>query len=430
MPRQLGVKIRCVLAFVLALCFFYSSPTNASLKDLNDEINSLLDNVQVSVVTVFAFHDTDPFGPNYASLGHVDTLIGSGIVYDTLGHIVTTGHVIRGSNRFEIHTWDGLRYSAVLVGIDSKFDLSVLEVVPGRLKPLSFADDRPVRSGSILFAVGNSYGVPNSASLATAVGYREDGYLQISTNLTPGFSGGPVVNTSGELVGMISAKLTEPVLLGGLDLYQDDGELTNTWSFSGASLELPSTGVILSVQASDLKITVDGIIEGFNHKTGFLGVQPESMSGEFLTKVFGLSNGVMVSKVLRNSPAWKVGLRAGDILTQFLGRELRSADQLRNLIKENRPGDLVTLKAFRDGKTISYTVQLTSSDFYSYHLTQTDLSGTYETAAKTPETTEKTTEQRRTELENKLNRLMLEVQGQMKTIREIEKELDALKKAE
>lgn len=422
--------IKCVLAFVFALVLFSPNPTSASLKDLDGEISALLSSVQPSVVTVYAFRDSDPVGPDYAiAPSHIDTAIGSGIVYDTAGHIVTTGHVIRGSNRFEVHTWNGRKFSAVMVGIDTEFDLSVLKVSPGQLKPMPIAERRPVRAGSLMFAVGNSYGIPNSASLATAVGYRADGSLQVSANLTPGFSGGPVVNTSGRLVGMISAKLTEPVALGSLELYQGEGGTSETWSFSGASLELPSTGVILAICASDYRTAADRVIEGFHNKRGFLGVQPEDMAGEFLTKVFGLSNGVMISEVLDNSPAWKVGLRSGDILTHFLGREIQSAEELRDLIGRNRPGDIVTLKAFRDGRSLSYTVQLTSTDFYTYHLSTLEKSGTYNTASSSTPKSDLSPEERQANLQRKLDRLMMEVRNQMKEIHRIEQELDDLKNA-
>ncbi len=428
MPRLSGLIIRYVLAFVFALVLFSANPANASLKDLDSEIGALLSSVQPSVVTVYAFRDSDPLGPNYAiTPSHIDTLIGSGIVYDTSGNIVTTGHVIRGSNRYEVHTWDGRKFSAIMVGIDTEFDLSVLKVIPGQLEPMPIAERRPVRAGSLMFAVGNSYGIPNSASLATAVGYRADGSLQVSANLTPGFSGGPVVNTSGKLVGMISAKLTEPVALGGLELYQSEGGTSETWSFTGASLELPSTGVILAICASDYRTAAARVIEGFHNKRGFLGIQPEDMAGEFLTKVFGLSSGVMISEVLKNSPAWKVGLRSGDILTHFLGREIQSAEELRDLIGRNRPGDIVTLKAFRDGRSLSYTVQLTSTDFYSYHLSTLEKPGTFTTASSSTPKSDLSPEEHRAELQRKLDRLMIEVRNQMKEIRRIEQELDELR---
>jgi len=342
-----------LLVFIALFLVLSADVASADLRDLDKEISSLLRKVQSSVVTVHAYCYAQPIPPQpaYKPPG-VDTLIGSGIVLDTLGHIVTTGHVIRGANRFEVFTRDGRVHNATLIGVDQLADVSVLKISTDSIVPLKFSTDKLVISGALLFAIGNSFGIPSAASLATAVGYRADGSLQVSANLAPGFSGGPVVNSSGEAVGMISAKLTEPVALGQMNLYRGN----TRWGFNRAEVELPSTGVILALSASDVRNAADRIIEDARRQKGFLGVLPEDLDPIWRAKVFGLDAGVMISEVLHNSPASKVGVKSGDILTHFLDRTINSSEQLKSLIETYRPGDFDPKKLRPQGLDIRISI--------------------------------------------------------------------------
>jgi S1-C subfamily serine protease len=339
-----------------------------SLVDFNNQITSLLQNVHPSVVTIHAYRKLGtglgtslfPFGAELA-----DTQIGTGVVYNERGHVVTTRFVVSGGNRFEVFSRDGRKFEAVLVGVDPEMDLSVLQIAGGQLPPLPLDDSKPVLAGSLLFVVGNSFGIPNAANIATAVGYRSDGSLQVSANLAPGFSGGPVIDVNGKMVGLISAKLTEPVNLTYLRLYRRTPAGLKAWGFSGAEMELPSTGVVLAISSSDIRAGVDHLISGERKRQGFLGVEPQDVDADWLAQAFSVRHGVMISNVLSNSPAWDAGIRTGDILTQYLGRRISSSEQLRRLIATNRAGDLVSLVVVRGGRSLSLIVQLGSRDAMS-----------------------------------------------------------------
>ncbi len=352
------------LFLVLILLLTNSNLSAQTLKQFDQEIRNLLHQVQSSVVTIYTYRTINsqsgspfPFKPAL-----VDTQIGTGVVYDTTGHVLTTGHVIRGGSDFEVFARDGRRFKASLSGIDSDRDIALLHIAPKQIPPLSLRLSDPVIAGSILFAVGNSFGIPNAANLAVAVGYRDNGTLQVSANLAPGFSGGPVVDIEGRMVGLISAKLTEPVTLGSVRLFRESASETSSIDFDGAEMELPSTGVIIAISASDIYETASRLIKDERTSRGFLGIRPKDIDPVWAERAFNARHGVMVAEVIPGSPAWEAGIRSGDILTQYLGRRIFSSDQLRKLIAAGKKGDVISLVLMRGGRSLSLAVQLTSAE--------------------------------------------------------------------
>ena len=365
--RSLGViKPKWYVAAFVFFLFVSSDLQSTTLKEFDKEITDLVHGVQASVVTIHTYHkypaDSDkgrsfPFVPEY-----IDTQIGTGVVYDSNGHVITTCHVVAGGNRFEVFSRDGRKFEAVLVGVNPDADLSVLQITSGQLPALAIDLTKPVIAGSLLFVIGNSFGIPNAANLATAVGYKSDGSLLVSANLAPGFSGGPVINTSGKMVGLISAKLTEPVVLNSMKLYRKSPTGQKVWDFQRAEMELPSTGVILALSASDVKNKADQLIAGEHTRRGFLGIRVQNMDPDWMQKAFNVKSGVMIADVLENSPARKAGIRPGDILTRYLSRQIENSNQLYKLIASNRQGDIVSLMVVRGGRNLRFTVRLTSQE--------------------------------------------------------------------
>jgi S1-C subfamily serine protease len=424
-PRILGK-----LCFILLVVYIFSPYASGnSLKDLDLEIRGLLRNVQSSVVTIQTYRKVNsttsqtgvyPFNPEY-----IDTQIGTGVVYDTAGHILTTGHVVRGGNDFEVVSRGGTQLKAVFVGVDPSNDIALLRVAPGQLPPLPMQSDHPVVAGSILFAVGNSFGIPNAANLAVAVGYRDDGSLQVSSNLAPGFSGGPVVDVEGRMVGLIAAKLTEPIGLGALTLVQNTQTGTREYRFDGARAELPSTGVIVAVSASDVENSVNELIVGEKFKRGFLGVRPDDIDPVWAKKAFNVEHGVIISDVLLDSPAWRAGIRSGDILVQYLGRRVFNAEQLRTLIAEGRQGDVVSMIIVRGGKNLNFAVRLTSLQALNNAglIDGTDMNGDTAAAGSLEEDIPTIIDNQA--LQFQINQLKIRVRGQMREIDELERLLES-----
>jgi serine protease Do len=419
--------------WVLAIALVVASSSLAqstTLKDFEQEITTLLDGVHPSVVTIHAYSSPKSGSAErsrfpYAS-ALADTQIGTGVVYDSAGHIVTTGHVVRGGSRFEVFSSDGRRFEAVVVGVDSRADVAVLRITAKVLQPLALNTVGKVAPGSILFVLGNSFGIANAANLGTAVGYRDDGSLQVSANLAPGFSGGPVINVDGEMVGLVSAKLTEPVVLNSLKLQQTTPTGSRTYGFSNAQMELPSTGVILAVAAASLKSTADRLISGGRLGRGFLGVQPEDVDPDWMVKAFNVSHGIMIADVLPRSPAGKAGIHAGDILTQYLGRRITNSDQLRELIGNCKPGDVVSISIVRGGRSINMTVQLASMDAFAGLPQFRTASATPDSAAAGDVFDLSMGVDYRQDLEDRIERLQMDLARQMREIDLLKKQLNEL----
>jgi len=428
--RSDGVTWRRALTFIFIVLLFCGAESYPySLSDLNKDIASLLQDVHPSVVTIHASRKAGS-GPRTSLFQYgaalADTQIGTGVVYDDRGHIVTTRYVVSGGSRFEVFSRDGTKFAAVLVGVDPEMDLSVLQIAGGQLPPLPLNDAKPVLAGSLLFVVGNSFGIPNAANLATAVGYRADGSLQVSANLAPGFSGGPVIDVDGQMVGLISAKLTEPVSLSSLRLYRQTPTGQKAWGFSGAEMELPSTGVVLAISAADIRAVVDRLISGESRNRGFLGVQPQDVDPAWLAKAFSINYGVMISNVLRNSPAWDAGIRAGDILTQYLSRRISSSEQLRKLIAANRPGDVISLVVVRSGRNLSFTVRLSSQEAMTVAGVLEPASDPVDTIYGQPDPEFLTDDEYRQRIEEQMLQLRRDLRRQMDQLNSLQRELERL----
>ncbi|MBU1318402.1 MAG: S1C family serine protease [candidate division Zixibacteria bacterium] len=429
--RFAGSKLVEMWILVFALILI-SCPVALSsiLKDFEREITTLLQEVHPSVVTIHSYNSPDAGGSARGAFAFgaevADTQIGTGVVYDAEGHIVTTGHVVQGGSRFEVFSSDGRKFKAVVVGIDLQADVSVLRISGGQLPPLTLNRLRTVAHGSFLFVLGNSFGIPNAATLGTAIGYREDGPLQVSANLSPGFSGGPVINVDGEMVGLVSAKLTEPVVLNSLKLERQTPTGAKVYNFSSAEMELPSTGVILAVPSAAVKATADRLIAGDRTGGGFLGIQPEDVDPDWMIKAFNVTHGVMITDVLASSPAWKAGIRIGDILTRYLGRRITSSDQLRSLIGECKAGDVVSLGIVRGGKNIGLTVQLTSVDALAATTPSGRATGGIDAQGASDDFDLSLEVDYRRDLAERIDRLQLDVARQMKELELLKKQLDKL----
>jgi S1-C subfamily serine protease len=187
-------------------------------------------------------------------------------------------------------------------------------------------------------------------------GLREDGFIQMSANVSPGNSGGPVLDTYGRVIGIVSAKLSEPSYIGAMTLYTDkDGKATFT--IPSREIEIPSSGVSLALPANRVKAIAEQIIKHGTVKRGYLGIYPENLD-EALYETYNRRTGVLVTEVVKGSPAQRAGLSDGDVIIEFGGTEVIGGSQIRELIKNEGAGTQVELKVLRDGKISDLTAVL------------------------------------------------------------------------
>lgn len=268
--------------------------------------------------------------------------LGSGVIIDSDGIIVTNNHVIKGADDIKVRLMDGREFEAEVKGKDENTDLAVLKIKASDLPAIKMGDSDKLRVGEWVLAIGSPLGPELhhtvTAGIVSAKGRSGEGlspfvdFIQTDAAINPGNSGGALVNLDGELVGINTAIVTK------------------TGGFMGIGFAIPSRIV--------QKVTRD-ILEKGRVLRGWLGVVIQNITPE-LAKVYGLEKpeGVIVSRVVENSPAAKAGLKPQDIVVEFNGRPVKSVTQLTSLVSASDPGTTVRLTILRDGKRKTVEVKL------------------------------------------------------------------------
>jgi len=344
------MKLRYLLLWLVicAFIFGWAGPVHAqrkALASLEEEITGLVESIKPSLVTI----EAEVKGLKGARKKRVPSaFVGSGIVYTADGYILTTASVVGRMKTFKVTLPSQKSLKGKLVGVDAESNLAVLKVETGALIPAKLGDSDKVKVGSWLTLVGNSYGLPNAVALGLVNGLREDGFIQMSANVSPGNSGGPVLDTYGRVIGIVSAKLSEPSYIGAMTLYTDESGKA-TFTIPSREIEIPSSGVSLALPANKLKAVAEQIIKYGTVKRGYLGIYPENLD-ETLYETYDRRTGVLVTEVVKGSPAEKAGLSDGDLIIEFGGTEVLGGSHIRELIKKKGAGTEVELKILRHGQ--------------------------------------------------------------------------------
>ena len=257
--------------------------------------------------------------------------LGSGVIVQRDGTILTNYHVIDGAEQIQVELTNHRVFKAKVVGSDPPSDLAVLKIDAKDLDALSLGNSDQVRVGDIALAIGNPLGLGQTvtAGIISAKGRAtglSDGsfedFLQTDAPINQGNSGGALINTRGELIGINSQIL----------------------STSGGNI-----GIGFAVPSNMAQNVLDQILEGGKVHRGQLGVSIQPMTPELASK-FGLSDvqRVLVNSVIPNGPAAKAGLRQGDVIVDFNGAAVTDGNTLRNHVASTAPGTKVNLGIFRD----------------------------------------------------------------------------------
>jgi membrane-associated protease RseP (regulator of RpoE activity) len=178
----------------------------------------------------------------------------------------------------------------------------------------------------------------------------------MSANVSPGNSGGPVLNTRGEVIGLVSAKLSEPSTIDAFRLYEEEGK--RTFDFPPTQIEIPSSGISLAIPINLVREKADWIIKhGTSIERGYLGVYLEDLDKEAKEEM-NVNGGVLIAGVVEGSPAEKSGLKDEDIVIEFDQEKVKDSDQFRKMIENIPPNRMVRLNIIRDGMKKSLTVKL------------------------------------------------------------------------
>jgi len=252
------------------------------------------------------------------------TGLGSGIVFDSSGNIVTNNHVVTGATSFMVTTSSGKRYPAKLVGAFPPDDLAVIKVSGAGLKPATFADSSKLEVGDLAIAIGNPLGLQSSVTEGIVSAFREavqeeggsvtlPSVIQTSAAINPGNSGGALVDIEGSVIGIPTLAATDPQLGGG--------------SAPGIGFAIPSNLV------NDIagQIVTHGKV--VNSHRAFLGMRVGETNG----------HGVIVGSVTADGPAASAGIRLGDVIVSVAGTPTPTTAALAAVLVELKPGQKVSV---------------------------------------------------------------------------------------
>ncbi len=282
---------------------------------------------------------------------------GSGFVYDSNGHVVTNEHVVDGAESVSVRFWNGDIHKATVVGSDASTDLAVIKVDAPQslLTSLSVGDSSKLRVGDGVVAIGSPYGLEETitSGIVSALhrqmrapnGFTINDSIQTDAAINHGNSGGPLLNARGQVVG-VNAQIR---------------------SDSGGS-----DGVGFAIPSNTIRTIASQLLASGKVEHAYLGVSVQTIPASVASEL-DLVEGVALQKVTGTTPAAKAGLRAatgtkaidgeqyatgGDVITEFDGEKVTTAEELQRAVDSKRPGDTVSVTYWRNGDTKTVDVKL------------------------------------------------------------------------
>lgn len=274
---------------------------------------------------------------------------GSGVIISTDGYIITNNHVIEGADDLEVTLNDNRKYSAKVIGADPTTDIALIKIEEKDLPTIPFGDSEKLKVGEWVLAIGNPFNLTSTVTagivsaksrgnIGTNRGDRSkiESFIQTDAAVNPGNSGGALVNTKGELVGINTA------------IYSETG------NFAGYSFAVPVS--IAGKVVSDLKQY--GVVQ--RAVLGVMISDTQYVPEEDKERVKALE-GAYVGGFAERSSAKEAGIEKGDVIIAINGSKVKSASALQEQISKYRPGDKVEVKVDRNGDTKTFTVELTNA---------------------------------------------------------------------
>ena len=281
--------------------------------------------------------------------------VGSGVIYDSSGFVLTNDHVIEGASGLEVSLPDGRVFKATLVGADPLTDLAVLKIDGNNLPVAALGDSGKLQPGDWVVAIGNALALPGgptvSAGVVSAIGrtVQEPGsgassgpflfnLIQTSAPINPGNSGGPLINLGGEVIGI------------------------NTLVAGQAEPGVAAQNIGFAIAIETARPIADALVKDGKVTHAFLGVSYTPLTPALAARLQTTEqHGVVVTRVASNSPASTANLQPGDIITKFEGKSLDSESALAEALNGHKPGDNVTITILRGGASQDVQVTLGQS---------------------------------------------------------------------
>lgn len=267
---------------------------------------------------------------------------GSGFVLSKDGYILTNYHVIEDSNSVTVSMYDGTTYDATIIGYDASNDIAVLKVEATDLTPVVLGNSDTLMVGDDVMAIGNPLGELTfslTKGVVSAIDRRVTlssgstmNLIQTDCSINSGNSGGALFNIYGEVIGITNAK------------YSNNGDSTE------ASIE----SIGFAIPVNHILSIVESIVEKGYVAKPYIGLSVTDVSSE--AQGYGLPKGAAVNSVTEGAPAAEAGLQKNDIIIAVNGNTIESADDLVSIVSDANPGDVLTLKIWRQNSTLELTV--------------------------------------------------------------------------
>ena len=271
---------------------------------------------------------------------------GSGFIINKDGDIITNAHVVSGADKVTVILKDGRQLEGKVLGSDELTDVAVIQVKSENLPTVSLGSSQSMQTGDWAIAIGNPLGLDNTvtAGIISAIG-RKSGqigvdkrvsFIQTDAAINPGNSGGPLLNQNGEVIGVNTA-----IIQGAQGL----GFAIPIETAQRIAKQLIENGKVSRAYLGVQMVTVDANVKAEVNK-----------DTEFCSKISD-DKGVLITKVVENSPAAKSGAKCGDVIVKFDNKEILTADQVTQLVEDRSIGDKITLEVKRNGQVIALNME-------------------------------------------------------------------------
>jgi len=280
------------------------------------------------------------FGDRFEGESQRASGLGSGVIVSAKGYVLTNQHVVEAADEIEVALPDGKKLAARVIGSDPDTDLAVLQVDAQNLPTITLGQAENLRVGDVVLAIGNPLGVGQTVTMGIISALHRTGlrintfenFIQTDAAINQGNSGGALVDSAGNLVGINTAILSQ----------------------SGGSI-----GIGFAIPVSTAKQVMEQLIATGAVTRGWVGVELQEITAELADSFkLGTTAGVLIAGVQRGSPADKAGVKPGDIVVAVDGKPAADPDAMRNLIVAIAPGRQVTLKMKRSASDLEVQVNV------------------------------------------------------------------------
>ncbi len=263
--------------------------------------------------------------------------LGSGFIISEDGYILTNDHVVDGADEIKVKLSDGREFTGEIRGLDPKLDLALIKIDAGENLPVAkLGDSEAIKVGEWVMAIGNPFGLEQTVTVGIVSAKGRvigagpyDDFIQTDASINPGNSGGPLFNVQGEVIGINTAIVAQ------------------------------GQGIGFAIPVNMAKQIIPQLRDEGHVTRGWLGVTVQALNKE-LADSFGLdsTHGALVNEVINDSPADKAGLKRGDIIVEYDGKQVGELNDLPRLVAATPVGETVQVKVFRDGKERTVKVQI------------------------------------------------------------------------